>query len=223
MFKYRLRSFDTTKTKLFINLINLFRSVTLYQCFANMSYRLWSVVFIVLVVSWQLLVGLQIPSNESIMDFYALKGTTLEGKEVDFAQFRGKKVLLVNTATECGFTPQLEALEKLHDQYKEDLVVIGIPTNDFGGQEPREGEEIATFCERNYGVSFLMLHKATTKGPEKDPLFRWLTEKSLNGRKSSRIWWNFQKYLVDEEGKLVDYYFSFTKPDSPRILSKLGK
>lgn len=154
-------------------------------------------------------------------DFYSLQARTLEGKPVDFSTFRGKKVLLVNTATACGFTPQLEGLQELHKQYGDKLVVVGIPTNDFASQEPREGEEIGAFCQRNYGVDFLMLEKATTKGSDKHPVFKWLTEKQINGKKSSRIWWNFQKYLVNEKGELVDYFLPITKPDSPKILEQL--
>lgn len=159
----------------------------------------------------------------NITNFYDLKAQGLDGKDIDFSQFKGKKVLLVNTATECGFTPQLEALQKLHAEYKEELVVIGIPTNDFAGQEPRKGEAIEAFCQANYGVDFLMLDKASTKGNDKHPIFKWLTEKELNGKKSSRIWWNFQKYLVDEEGQLVDYFLPTTKPDSPKIVKRIAK
>lgn len=158
---------------------------------------------------------------EKETDFYKLQARTLEGKTVDFKQFKGKKVLLVNTATACGFTPQLEGLQALHEAYGDELVVVGIPTNDFASQEPREGEEIGAFCQRNYGVDFLMLEKSTTKGSDKHPVFKWLTEKKLNGKKSSRIWWNFQKYLVNENGELVDYYLPTTKPDSPKIVKQL--
>ena len=154
-------------------------------------------------------------------DFYSLQARTLEGKTVDFSSFRGKKVLLVNTATACGLTPQLEGLQELHQQFGDQLVVVGIPTNDFASQEPRDGEEIGAFCQRNYGVDFLMLEKSTTKGSDKHPVFKWLTEKNLNGKKSSRIWWNFQKYLVNEKGELVDYFLPITKPNSPKILKQL--
>lgn len=164
-------------------------------------------------------------SNSELMsiqpDFYSLQARTLEGKTVDFSSFKGKKVLLVNTATACGLTPQLEGLQELHQQFGDKLVVVGIPTNDFASQEPREGEEIGAFCQRNYGVDFLMLEKSTTKGSKKHPVFKWLTEKKLNGKKSSRIWWNFQKYLVNEQGELVDYFLPITRPDSPKILEQL--
>jgi len=154
-------------------------------------------------------------------DFYSLKAQTLEGKEIDFSEFKGKKVLVVNTATECGLTPQLEGLQKLHEEFKGQLVIVGIPTNDFQGQEPRNNAEIGTFCQRNYGVEFIMLEKGTTKGSDKHPVFKWLTEKEYNGKSSSRIWWNFQKYLVDEQGDFVDYFLPITKPESKRITSKL--
>lgn len=188
-----------------------------------MSYRITSLSALGVLGIWLLWKSFSSVDPEKMTNFYSLKAKTLEGKTVDFADFKGKKVLLVNTATECGYTPQLKTLEKLHDQYGDQLVVIGIPTNDFAGQEPRNGHEIAAFCERNYGVSFLMLEKGSTKGPEKTAVFKWLTEKEQNGKKSSRIWWNFQKYLVNESGELVDYYFTFTKPDSQKILKQLEK
>lgn len=150
--------------------------------------------------------------------FYDLRAESLDGQTIDFASFRGKKVLLVNTASACGFTPQYAALQEIHAKYGDKLVVVGLPTNDFGGQEPLNNASIGTFCARNYGVDFLMLQKCSTRGPNQHPVFAWLTQQRLNGRSSSRVWWNFQKYLVDESGQLIDYYFSFTKPDSRRIL-----
>lgn len=155
------------------------------------------------------------------ISFYDLKAKTLEGQIVDFSSFRGKKVLLVNTASECGFTPQYEALQGLHKKYGHKLVVVGLPTNDFLGQEPLDNASIGTFCARNYGVDFLMLEKCSSRGPNQHPVFAWLTQQQLNGRSSSRVWWNFQKYLVNENGQLIDYYFSFTKPGSRRITRHL--
>ena len=188
-----------------------------------MSYRFGFYIALGLFLTWLLLKMFSSPDPNKMTDFYSLQAKTLEGKTVDFADFKGKKVLLVNTATECGSAPQLKTLEKLHEQFGDQLVVIGIPTNDFAGQEPREGQEITAFCERNYGVSFMMLEKGTTKGPEKSTVFKWLTEKKQNGKKSSRIWWNFQKYLVNEKGELVDYYFTFTKPDNGKIIRQIEK
>jgi len=153
--------------------------------------------------------------------FYDLKAEALDGTPVDFSTFRGKKVLLVNTASECGFTPQYEALQQLHQKYGDKLVVVGLPTNDFGGQEPLDNASIGTFCRRNYGVDFLMLQKCSTRGPGQHPVFAWLTRKQLNGKSSSRVWWNFQKYLVDEQGQLINFYYSFTQPGSRRITRHL--
>jgi glutathione peroxidase len=101
------------------------------------------------------------------------------------------------------------------------LIIVGLPTNDFGGQEPLDNASIGAFCARNYGVDFLMLQKCSTRNPNQHPVFAWLTRQNLNGTSSSRVWWNFQKYLVDENGQLIDYFFPFTKPDSRRITRHL--
>ncbi len=188
-----------------------------------MSYRIGLLLASGILLGWFILNAFNAADNSPMTDFYSLKAKSLEGKTIDFATFRGKMVLLVNTATECGYAPQLKTLEKLQEIYGDRLVVVGMPTNDFAGQEPRDGQEIAAFCERNYGVSFLMLEKSSTKGAAKGSVFKWLTEKKQNGRKSSRIWWNFQKYLVNEKGELVDYYFTFTQPDAPKIIKQLEK
>ncbi len=188
-----------------------------------MSYRIGLFIALGLLLVWQLLIALPAPIPTKMKNFYTLQAKSLEGEAVDFAEFKGKKILFVNTATECGYTPQLKTLEALQQQYGDKLVVIGIPTDDFAGQEPREGPEIAAFCARNYGVSFLMLEKSTTKGADKNSVFKWLTEKQLNGKMSSRIWWNFQKYLVNENGELVDFYYTFTKPDNTKILKQIEK
>jgi len=150
--------------------------------------------------------------------FYDLTAETLDGQILKFSSFRGKKVLLVNTASECGFTPQYEALQAMHKKFGDRLIIVGLPTNDFGGQEPLDNASIGAFCTRNFGVDFLMLQKCATRGPNQHPVFAWLTKQSLNGRSSSRVWWNFQKYLVDENGQLIDFYYPFTKPDSRRIV-----
>lgn len=173
-----------------------------------------------------LLAGMQActaPFKSQPMNFYELQATDLQGKLVRFDQFKGRKVLLVNTASECGFTPQLSQLQTLQERYPQDLVVVGIPTNDFAGQEPLNNTEIGAFCSRNYGVTFLILSKGSTKGPEQHQVFEWLTTRKLNGRSSSRIWWNFQKYLVDEEGRLVDWYLPTTSPLSSRICNRIRK
>ena len=134
-------------------------------------------------------------------------------------QFKGKKILVVNVASECGFTKQYTGLEQLHKQFKDDLIVIGVPCNQFGEQEPGSEKEIQQFCKKNFGVSFLLTEKIEVKGDTQHPLYSWLTNKELNGKSNSTIKWNFQKYIVDEKGKLINYFFSTTKPMSPKITS----
>jgi glutathione peroxidase len=155
----------------------------------------------------------------SIYDF---KVAALDGSQIDFAAFKGKKILIVNTASECGYTPQYEALEKLYKERKDNLVVIGFPANDFGRQEPGSNEEIGAFCKKNYGVTFPMAAKISVKGDEKAPIYRWLTEKSYNGFQDSKVKWNFQKYLIDEQGKLIAIFAPAIKPDSPEVLAAIG-
>ena len=144
-----------------------------------------------------------------------------EGKEINFADFRGKKILIVNTASECGFTPQYADLEKLSNEYKDKLVVIGFPANNFGGQEPGSNVEIGAFCQKNYGVTFPLAAKVSVKGDDTAPIFKYLTEKELNGVKNTSILWNFTKFLVDENGKLVDSFISTTKPTDEAITKYL--
>ena len=152
---------------------------------------------------------------------YDYKVEALDGSEINFADFKGKKILIVNTASECGFTPQYADLEKLSADYKDKVVVIGFPTNNFGGQEPGSNQEIATFCQKNYGVTFPMAAKVSVKGEDIAPIFKYLTEKELNGVKNSTILWNFTKFLVDENGKLIDSFVSTTKPTSESITKHL--
>lgn len=141
----------------------------------------------------------------------------IHGKPIDFHQFKGKKLLLVNVASECGFTPQYADLQKLHDTYKDKVTLIGIPCNQFGNQEPGSLEEIQEFCSTKFGVTFLMTEKINVKGTEQHQLYQWLTQKSLNGLKDSSVKWNFQKYLLNEQGQLIDYYYSITNPMSDAI------
>ena len=155
------------------------------------------------------------------ISLYDLQLNNLQGKAIDFTDFKGKHLLFVNVASKCGFTPQYEGLEKLSNTYKKNLVVIGVPCNQFGKQEPGNSDEIQEFCQANYGVSFLITEKIEVKGEDQHPLYEWLTLRSLNGKKSSSVKWNFQKYLVDPEGKLVDYFFSITKPFSSKITKHL--
>ncbi|MDC8104140.1 MULTISPECIES: glutathione peroxidase [Chryseobacterium] len=148
---------------------------------------------------------------------YDFKVESLDGKEINFADFKGKKILIVNTASECGFTPQYADLEKVYEEYKDKLVVVGFPANNFGGQEPGTNTEIGAFCQKNYGVTFPLAAKVSVKGDDTAPIFKYLTEKELNGVKNTTILWNFTKFLIDENGKLVDSFVSTTKPTDQAI------
>ncbi|MDF2436300.1 MAG: glutathione peroxidase [Bacteroidota bacterium] len=156
--------------------------------------------------------------------FYDLKSKTIDGKDFNFSELKGKRVMIVNTASKCGFTPQYEDLEKLYKTYKDqNFVIIGFPANNFGHQEPGTNSEIKEFCMKNYGVSFQMMEKISVKGDDIDPVYKWLTEKSLNGKMDSSVKWNFQKYLVDEKGNLVDVAYSTEKPDNDKIVNWIKK
>lgn len=149
---------------------------------------------------------------------YDYKVESLDGGEINFADFKGKKILVVNTASECGFTPQYADLEKVYEQYKDKVVVVGFPANNFGGQEPGTNAEIGAFCQKNYGVTFPMAVKVSVKGDDTAPIFKYLTEKELNGVKNTAILWNFTKFLLDENGKLIDTFISTTKPTDEAIV-----
>lgn len=149
---------------------------------------------------------------------HQFKVTALDGSEIDFSDFKGKKILLVNTASKCGFTPQYEGLERLYQKYQNSLVIVGFPSNDFLFQEPGENQEIEAFCKQNYGVSFPMASKIEVKGKNQAPIYQWLTHKSLNGKESSSVKWNFQKYLLDEQGQLLKHFSSSTEPEDPEII-----
>ncbi len=152
---------------------------------------------------------------------YDYKVESLDGQEINFADFKGKKILVVNTASECGFTPQYADLEKLSKDYEDNLVIVGFPANNFGGQEPGSNTEIGAFCEKNFGVTFPMAAKVSVKGDDTAPIFKFLTEKDLNGVKNTAILWNFTKFLIDENGHLIDTFISTTKPTSESITKYL--
>ena len=157
-------------------------------------------------------------AQESIYDVTI---NDIKGNPIDLKKFKGKYLLFVNVASECGFTPQYAGLEELHEQFKNDLIVIALPCNQFGGQEPGSTKEIQQFCTKNFGVSFLLTEKIKVKGEEQHPLYAWLTNKKLNGSSSSIVKWNFQKYIVDKDGEFVNYFYSTTKPLSRKITSIL--
>ncbi|MDL5513055.1 glutathione peroxidase [Arenibacter sp. M-2] len=152
---------------------------------------------------------------------YDIKINNLSGTPINMKDFEGKYILLVNVASKCGFTPQYKQLQELHETHKNQIVVIGLPCNQFGGQEPGKAADIEKFCEVNYGANFLMTEKINVKGKDQHPLYRWLTDKTMNGHKNSTVKWNFQKYLVDEKGNLIDYFYSNTKPMSSKITQHL--
>ncbi len=154
-------------------------------------------------------------------NIYQFTVPSLDGKEINFADFKGKKILVVNTASECGYTPQYKDLEALYEKYQDKLVIVGFPANNFGGQEPGTNTDIKAFCEKNYGVSFPMAAKVSVKGDDTAPIYQWLTSKAANGVLDATVSWNFNKFLLDENGKLIAYYPSKVTPMSEEITSKL--
>jgi len=146
---------------------------------------------------------------------------TIDGKTISFSSFKGKKILIVNTASKCGYTPQYEDLEKLHKQYGSKLIIVGFPANNFGGQEPGTNSDINSFCKKNYGVTFIMASKVSVKGSDMDPLFKWLTSQE-NPDFTGDIRWNFEKFLLDENGKLVHRYRSGTNPLNKDLINAIN-
>ncbi|MFN5023863.1 MAG: glutathione peroxidase [Sediminibacterium sp.] len=157
----------------------------------------------------------------SAQSIHSFTVKSIDGKDIKMSSFKGKKILIVNTASKCGYTPQYESLEKVYEQYKDKLVIIGFPCNQFGGQEPGSNEEIVEFCKKNYGVTFPLADKVDVKGTNTAAIYQWLTQKSKNGVLDASISWNFNKFLLDENGKMIAYYPSNVKPDSEAILSNL--
>tara|TARA_R110002072_G_scaffold301400_1_gene481041 strand:- start:39212 stop:39769 length:558 start_codon:yes stop_codon:yes gene_type:complete len=175
-------------------------------------------IFGLMTISFTLKTQDSIKNNKSIYD---IEINSLDGKELNLNALKGKKILFVNVASKCGFTPQYKDLQSLHDMYGHKVAIIGVPCNQFGAQEPGSSTEIADFCKKNYGVSFQMTEKIKVKGEDQHPLYSWLTKKSLNGSQDSKVNWNFQKYLVDEEGNLVGVFSSDVGPLDEEIVSKL--
>ena len=159
--------------------------------------------------------------TESIHQFVV---TDIEGNKFDFSTLKGKKIMVVNTASRCGLTPQYEKLEELYTKYKsKNFVIVGFPANDFLMQEPGSNEDIAKFCKKNYGVSFPMMSKISVNGKKIHPVYKFLTKKSLNGLKDNKVEWNFQKYLLDEKGHLVRVISPSTAPDDASIVEWINK
>ena len=155
---------------------------------------------------------------------YEFKVEDLSGNSFDFASLKGKKILIVNTASKCGYTPQYEQLEAVYNKYKnKNLVIIGFPANNFMWQEPGTNAEIATFCKSKYGVTFPMMAKISVKGKDMHPIYQFLTQKKLNGVLDSKVEWNFQKYLINEKGELEQVYMSGVKPNDEKIINWIEK
>ena len=164
-------------------------------------------------------IPVKIPATaKSIYDF---KVEALDGSTIDFASFKGKKILIVNTASACGFTPQYEGLEALYKKYQDKLVIVGFPANNFGGQEPGTNGEIKEFCKKNYGVTFPMAAKISVKGNDMAAIYKWLCNKNENGVLDATITWNFNKFLLDEKGNMVTKFDSKVTPMSDELTSKL--
>lgn len=151
--------------------------------------------------------------------FYDFRMKDIDGNVVDFSQYKGKKVLVVNVASKCGYTPQYAELQELNERYGDQVVILGFPANNFGGQEPGSNEDIKQFCTENYGVTFQMFDKVSVKGVDKHPLYRWLSDKDLNGWNDKEPSWNFCKYFIDENGELKKFFPSSVKPLDEEIIS----
>jgi glutathione peroxidase len=168
-----------------------------------------------------LLFSATMTTKQSIHQF---KVNDLEGNDFDFASLKGKKVMIVNTASKCGLTPQYEKLEALYKKYEsKNFVIIGFPANNFMGQEPGSNEEIATFCQKNYGVTFPMMSKISVKGKDMHPVYQFLTSKDKNGLEDNEVQWNFQKYLLNENGELEKVISPRTQPDDKSIIEWIEK
>jgi glutathione peroxidase len=164
----------------------------------------------------------QIDTNTSAASFFDFTVRSIDGVDVALSQYKGKKIIVLNTASECGYTPQYADWEKFYSENKDHVVVLGFPCNDFGGQEPGSGEEIKGFCQKNYGVTFPLFEKVAVKGGSKAPVYQWLTDPTQNGWNSQEPSWNFCKYVIDEQGKLTHFFPSKVKPADAEFLQAMG-
>jgi glutathione peroxidase len=155
--------------------------------------------------------------------FYEFKMPSLVGAQsVDFSKYKGKKIVILNTASKCGYTSQYEDWQKFHELHGEKIVVLGFPANNFGAQEPGTGDEIATFCQKNYGVTFQMFAKIDVTGANQHPLYKWLSDKTLNGWNDKAPTWNFCKYVINEQGQLTNFFASGVKPNDAEFKKAVG-
>ena len=161
------------------------------------------------------------PLDAQVKSIYDIKVEALDGGQIDLSKYKGKKILIVNTASKCGYTPQYKNLEALYEKYKDKVVVIGFPSNNFMFQEPGDSKEIRSFCTKNYGVTFPMAAKIDVKGKDMHPLYVWLTQKKYNQFSDNTVKWNFQKYLLDEHGKLLQVFAPGVDPMSEEVTQYL--
>lgn len=155
--------------------------------------------------------------------FYDLKANSIDGTLIKFSDYKGKNVLIVNTASKCGFTPQFKDLQKFHETHGDSVVILGFPSNEFGGQDPGTEKEIKAFCQKNYGVTFQMFEKVKVKGNDKHPIYDWLTDLKKNGWNEQEPKWNFTKYTINNKGELAGVYGSSVSPFDKRILKDFSK
>ncbi len=184
--------------------------------------KLFSFTFLLLAFFGALYTKSAMDDNKPKQSFYNFKMTSIDGEEVDFSKFKGKKVLLVNVASKCGYTPQYGELEQLHEKYGDKVVILGFPANNFGNQESGTNAEIAEFCQKNYGVKFQMFEKISVTGDDQHPLYQWLSKKDQNGWNDKAPKWNFTKYLINEKGELVKMFDSKVKPMSQEMLDAIN-
>jgi glutathione peroxidase len=208
-FKLHLKSSNQVQSVKQLSTTRVFLSISQKEIMQKLTLIL--ALFLTLTITAQ---------NTSNMTIYDFSVPALEGGTIDFNDYKGKKILIVNTASECGYTPQYKQLEELNKEMGDNVVIIGFPANNFGGQEPGSNEQIAAFCEKNYGVSFPMAAKVSVKGADQHELFKWLTSEE-NEDFIGDINWNFEKFLIDEEGNLVHRYRSGASPMDEAILSAL--
>ena len=196
----------------------IFATVSILTLTSLMSFRLIKMLF-----SDKKMVSVKPANVMAKGSFYDFKLKSLDGKEtIDFTKYKGKKVVVVNTASECGYTPQYADWQAFHKEYGDKIVVLGVPANNFGGQEPGSNKEIATFCQKNYGVTFQMLEKVSVVGSDQHPLFKWLSKKDLNGWNDKEPTWNFCKYVINEKGEISHFFASGVKPNSPEFKKAVG-
>jgi glutathione peroxidase len=199
------------------------RKIILFIVFISTLTGLMSFRLIKMLFSDKKMVSIKPVNIMAKGSFYDFQLKSLDGKEtIDFKQYKGKKVVLLNTASACGYTPQYADWQAFYKEYGDRVIVLGVPANNFGGQEPGSNKEIATFCQKNYGVTFQMLEKISVVGNDQHPLYKWLSKKDLNGWNDKEPTWNFCKYIINEKGEVSHFFASGIKPNSPEFKKAMG-